>query len=142
MVAQVGYSMTERSRGRVTLCMVCTMHVGTRSVGFLVVPQNQGRRFVSDLISKPLGRFLWFGRKTGGEGFLVWASKPSKLWFFGCTTKPTRGCDSVGHASRSSGLLHVKASLARVSQSALKTDGGATAGGARGTIMEVASRSN
>jgi hypothetical protein len=45
----------------------------------------------------------------------------------------------VGHALRSSGLLHVEASLARVSQSSLKTDGGATAGDARGTIVEVAS---
>jgi hypothetical protein len=32
----------------------------------------------------------------------------------------------VGHASRSSGLLHVEASLARVFQSCLKTGGGAT----------------
>jgi hypothetical protein len=40
----------------------------------------------------------------------------------------------VGHASRSSGLLHVKASLVRVSQSGLKTDGGVMTGGARGTI--------
>jgi hypothetical protein len=45
----------------------------------------------------------------------------------------------VRHASRFSGLLHVKASLARVSQSGLKTGGGATAGGARCTIVEVAS---
>jgi hypothetical protein len=44
----------------------------------------------------------------------------------------------AGHASRSSGLLHVEASLARVSQSALKTDGDATIGGARGTIVEAA----
>jgi hypothetical protein len=41
---------------------------------------------------------------------------------------------------RSSGLLDVEASLARVFQSGLKTGGGATAGGARGTITEVASR--
>jgi hypothetical protein len=34
----------------------------------------------------------------------------------------------------------MEASLARVSQSDLKTGGGATAGGVRGTIMEVASR--
>jgi hypothetical protein len=47
----------------------------------------------------------------------------------------------AGHALRSSGLLHVKASLARVSQSGLKTGGGVTAGGARGTITEVASES-
>jgi hypothetical protein len=45
----------------------------------------------------------------------------------------------VGHASRSSSLLHVEASLARVSQSGLKTGGGATTGGARGTITKVAS---
>jgi hypothetical protein len=46
----------------------------------------------------------------------------------------------VGHASRSTDLLHVEASLARVSQSGLNTIGGATAGGARGTIAEVASK--
>jgi hypothetical protein len=44
----------------------------------------------------------------------------------------------VGHTSRSSGLLHVEASLARVSQSGLKTGEGVTVGGARGTIAEVA----
>jgi hypothetical protein len=44
-----------------------------------------------------------------------------------------------GHASRSSGLLHVEASLARVSQSGLKLGGGATVGGARGTIVKVVS---
>jgi hypothetical protein len=43
----------------------------------------------------------------------------------------------VGHTSRSSGLLHMEASLARVSQSGLKTGGGATVGGTRGTITEV-----
>jgi hypothetical protein len=45
----------------------------------------------------------------------------------------------AGHTSRSSGLLHVKASLTRVSQSGLKTGGGAMTGGARGTIMNVVS---
>jgi hypothetical protein len=48
----------------------------------------------------------------------------------------------VGHASRSSGLLGVEASLARVFQSGLKTGGGTTMGGARGTIAEVASEVN
>jgi hypothetical protein len=48
----------------------------------------------------------------------------------------------VGHASRSSGLLHVEASLARVFQSGLKTGEGATIGGARGTIAEVASEAS
>jgi hypothetical protein len=46
---------------------------------------------------------------------------------------------SVGHASRSSGLLRVEASLVKVFQSDLKTGGGAMTGGARGTITEVAS---
>jgi hypothetical protein len=48
----------------------------------------------------------------------------------------------VGHASRSIGLLRMEASLTSVSQSGLKTGGGATTGGARGTIAEVASESS
>jgi hypothetical protein len=44
------------------------------------------------------------------------------------------------HASRSSGSLRVEASLARVSQRGLKIGGGATTGGARGTIAKVASK--
>jgi hypothetical protein len=48
----------------------------------------------------------------------------------------------VGHASRSSGFLRVEACPARVSQSGLKTDGGATAGDKRGTIVEVTSESS
>jgi hypothetical protein len=38
-------------------CAVSTCHVETRSAGFLVESQNQGRQFVSGLASKPLGRF-------------------------------------------------------------------------------------
>jgi hypothetical protein len=49
---------------------------------------------------------------------------------------------SMGHASRSSGLLHVEASRARVFQSGLKTGRGTTAGGARGTIVEVVSEAS
>jgi hypothetical protein len=52
-------------------------------VSFLVEPQNQGRRFIRVLASKPVAmvspvwsqnwwrRFLRFGLKTGGDGFLV-----------------------------------------------------------------------
>jgi hypothetical protein len=47
--------------------------------------------------------------------------------------------DGVGHMSRSSGLLRVEVSRTRVSQSALKTGGDATTGGARGTIVEATS---
>jgi hypothetical protein len=45
----------------------------------------------------------------------------------------------AGHASRSTSLLGVEASLARVSQSGLKTGGCVTTGGACGTIADVAS---
>jgi hypothetical protein len=48
----------------------------------------------------------------------------------------------VGYVSRSSGLLGVEASLARVFQSGLKTGGGTTTGGTRGTIAEVASEAS
>jgi hypothetical protein len=58
-------------------CAVCTVHVEMRSAGFLVEPQNQGRRFMSGLASKPLGRFL-----TG------LASKPVAIVFAGLASKP------------------------------------------------------
>jgi hypothetical protein len=48
----------------------------------------------------------------------------------------------VGHALRSGGLLHLEACHARVSQSDLKTDVGATVGGARDTIVDVVSGSS
>jgi hypothetical protein len=48
----------------------------------------------------------------------------------------------VRHVSRSSGLLGVEASLARIFQSGLKIGGGATTGGARGTIAEVMSEAS
>jgi hypothetical protein len=44
-----------------------------------------------------------------------------------------------GHESRSSGLHRVEASLARVSQSGLKTGGGTTTGGARAEVASAAS---
>jgi hypothetical protein len=49
--AQVGYSVARRSRGRVTLCVICTVHEEMRSVNFLVWPQNK----VDGLASIPLG---------------------------------------------------------------------------------------
>jgi hypothetical protein len=138
MVAQVGYSVAGRSRGRVASCAVCTWHVKTRSAGFLVEPQNQGG-----------GGFPSLSLKTGSSGLVIWASKsPRRFLGLGIKTKwasvlsvaPQNRQREVGagHASRSSSLLGVKASLARVSQSGLKTGGGATTGGARGTIAEVA----
>jgi hypothetical protein len=73
MVAQVGYSVAGRSSGRVAPRAVCTWHVETRSVGFLVEPQNHGRRFVSGLASKPLGRFSLVWPQNQWRRFLaVW----------------------------------------------------------------------
>jgi hypothetical protein len=70
MVAQVGYLVAGRSRGRMTPCAIYTVHMEMRSSGFLVEPQNKGRRFVSGLTLKPLGRILiGFGLKTDGDGF-------------------------------------------------------------------------
>jgi hypothetical protein len=51
------YLVAGLSRCRVALCAVCTVHVEMRSACFLVEPQNQGRRFVSDLALKPLRQF-------------------------------------------------------------------------------------
>jgi hypothetical protein len=60
---------------------------------------------------------------------------------FGLSVAPQNYWREVGagHVSRSSGLLRVEASLARVSESGLKTDGGVTVGGACDTITEIAS---
>jgi hypothetical protein len=64
--------------GRVTPCAVCTWHVETRSVCFLVEPQNQGRRFLSGLASKPLGRFSPVWPQNWWRRFLpVW---PQNRW--------------------------------------------------------------
>jgi hypothetical protein len=51
------------------LCAVYTVHEEMMSAGFLVDPQNQGRRFVSGLALKPLGLVLiGLGLKTDGDG--------------------------------------------------------------------------
>jgi hypothetical protein len=66
---------------------VSTMHVETRSTDFSIELQNQGRRFVSGLTSKPLVQFslVWpqnrwlgfpgLGLKTGSSSLVIWASK-------------------------------------------------------------------
>jgi hypothetical protein len=104
----------------------------------LVEPQNQGG-----------GGFPGLGLKTGSSGLVIWASKitatvsrfgPQNQVVFGLSVAPQNRWREAGagHTSRSSSLLGVEASLARVSQSGLKTGGGATTGGTRGTITEVA----
>jgi hypothetical protein len=174
--------------------------VETRSADFLIELENQGRRFVSALASKPAATvFAGLALKPVATFFAGLVSKPVATVSPGLTSKPVVGflvepqnqdgvgfpglglktdssslviCASksprwclglglktkqtlvyrlrhnrqrevgAGHASRSSRLLDVESSLARVFQSGLKTDGGATTGGARGTIIEVASEVN
>jgi hypothetical protein len=69
---------------------------------------------------------------------------PQNQAFFGLSVAPQnqRREVGVGYALRFSGLLRVEASLARLFQSGLKTGGGTIAGGARGTIVEVASEAS
>ena len=81
MVAHVGYSVAGRSRGRMTPCAVCTVHEETRSAGFLVEPQNQGRRFSG------------LGLKTGNSGLVIWASKsPRRFLGLGLKIKQASVC--------------------------------------------------
>jgi hypothetical protein len=82
MVTQVGYSVAGRSRGRMTLCTVCTGHVETRSAGFLAEPQNQGG-----------GGFPGLGLKTSSSGLVTWASKsPRRFPGLGLKTKWASVC--------------------------------------------------
>jgi hypothetical protein len=152
-VTQVRYSSAGRSRGQVVLCAVCTVHMETRSTGFLVEAQNQGRWLVSCLASKPLGwvfQFgpqnwpLWFGDLGLKITMTVSSFGPQNHVGFSLSVVPQNRWreDGVLHVSRSGSLLHLEASHARVSQSGLKTGGGAMVGGAHGTITEVASGSS
>jgi hypothetical protein len=89
-------------------------------------PQNRQLWF-NDLCLKITATVYWFG--------------PQNQSSFGLSVVPQNRLreDDARHASRSGGLLCLKVSRARVFRSGLRTDGGATVGGARGTITEVAS---
>jgi hypothetical protein len=109
--------------------------------GFLWFGLKTSGSVFSVWVSKPAATVWWFESQNHCDDFLVWSSKPSRLRFIVCAIKRT-GEDNAGHTSRSGGLLHLKASRARVFQSGLKTGRGATAGGARDTITDVASGSS
>jgi hypothetical protein len=71
MVAHVGYSMARQLRGWVTPCAVCTLHMKTRSTGFLVEAQNQaGYGLLVVWPQNHWDSFLRFVLKIGGDGFL------------------------------------------------------------------------
>jgi hypothetical protein len=72
---------------------------------------------------------------------MVFLFRPQNQAGFGLSVAPQnrRREVGVGHILRSSCLLCVKASLARVYQSGLKTGRGAMMGGACGTITDVTS---
>jgi hypothetical protein len=120
---------------------------------------------VSPILALKLVVVSWLSLKTKVvEGFPVWASKLAARfgdlclkittmvsWFvpqnqvgFGLSVASQNRWREVGagHASRSNSLLYVKVSLTRVSQSGLKTGGGAMIGCARGTITKVVSEAN
>jgi hypothetical protein len=61
--------------------MVCTVHEETRSMYFLVEPQNQGPRFVNGLTSKPLA---WFVSCLVSQplGWFVSGLLSKPLWWF------------------------------------------------------------
>jgi hypothetical protein len=78
MVAQVGYSVAGRSKDRVAPCAVGTWHVETRSAGFLVEPQSQGRWFVSGLASKSV--VMVFTGLASKPVATVFAGLPQNQW--------------------------------------------------------------
>jgi hypothetical protein len=91
------YLVVGRSRGLVTSCAVSTVHKKTRSVSFLVEPQNQSRRIVSCLASKPLERFI-SGLASKPPGWFVssLASKPMRRFVSVLASKPLDGLLVVG----------------------------------------------
>jgi hypothetical protein len=136
MVAHVRYSVAKQSRGRVAPYAVCTVLVEMRSASFLVESQNQNRRFLNDLASKPLGRFspvwpqnrwrwfLWFGLKTSDDGFLVEPQNQGGGGFLGLGLK-TGGYGLVNWVSKSPRRflgLGLKTKQASVCRLHLKTD--------------------
>jgi hypothetical protein len=94
--------------------------------GFLPVwPQNRWRRFLPIWPQNWWLEFPSLGLKIGSYGLVIWASKsPRRFLGLGLKTKQTTVCRlhhntdgrarGMGHASRSSSLLHVEANQTRV----------------------------
>jgi hypothetical protein len=123
------------------------------SNGFLWFGLKTGGGGFSGLATKPVARVSWFGPQNwylwfGDLGLKITAMvswfEPQNQADFSLSVAPQNQSreDGARHTSRSGGLLCLEASHARVSQSGLKTGGGETVGGARGTIAEVMSGSS
>jgi hypothetical protein len=95
--AQVGYSMAERSRGQVTLCVICTVQ-RRQEHKFLGLASKLRLTVSPGLTSKPVAtvlvvcpqnhllRFSGLGLKTGNCGLVIWPLK-SLWWFLGLGLK-------------------------------------------------------
>jgi hypothetical protein len=81
-----GFSSVCASKLVVTVCLDLASKTG---VGFLVEPQNQGGGGFPGLGLKTGSFCLMIWTSKSPRRFLVWALKPSGLWFIGCATKPT-----------------------------------------------------
>jgi hypothetical protein len=90
------------------LCAVCTIHKETRSTGFLVEPQNQGRR-----VSR-------FGPQNRQLRFRDLCLKTKRVKVCRLRHKTNGEEDGAGHALRSSGLHRLEASQVRIFQFASK----------------------
>jgi hypothetical protein len=156
MVAQVGYSVVGWRCVRSALCTwrreawVSWLSLKTKVEGLSVVwPQNHwdgltSKPVVTVFRFAPQNRQLWFSDLGFKITAMVYWFGPQNQLGFSLSFAPQNYWreDDAGHTSRYGGLLHLEASRAKVFQSGLNTGGGATAGGARCTIMKVASKSS
>jgi hypothetical protein len=117
----------------VTPCAVCTVYMEMRSAGFLVEPQNQGRRFFSGLPQNHWDGFFQLGLKTSGDGFSWFDLKTGGFRFQGLGLK-TGSSGLVIWSSKSLCRffsLGLKTKQATICQLSHKTDGRMIRRGAR-----------
>jgi hypothetical protein len=122
------------------LKLVATVSNGLASKPTATVFTSLASKLMATFFSQ-FGLFGDLGLKITATVSWFWSQNQAD---FGLSVAPQNRRREVGagHASRSSSLLGVEASLARVFQSDLKIGGGATAGGAYDTIAEVASEAS
>jgi hypothetical protein len=81
MVTQVRYLVAGRSRRRVILCAVYTVHKETRSTSFLVESQNHWDGLSVVWPQNHWDSFFRFGLKIGGDSFFCFGLKIGDAWF-------------------------------------------------------------